>query len=110
MKIFTLPDDSIVGAFTTLEKVDGGYLADDAFLAEEMVAGGIISDVPDDYITPEQQAFLNQQYNAEQKKNRYNAYTLESDPIFFKSQRGLATEQEWLDKISEIDARYPYKV
>jgi len=35
------------------------------------------------------------------------AYREESDPLFFKVQRGEATEQEWLDKIAEIKARYP---
>ena len=36
------------------------------------------------------------------------AYKNEADPIFFKAQRGEATEQEWLDKIEEIKLRYPY--
>ena len=35
------------------------------------------------------------------------AYREESDPIFFKAQRSEATEQEWLDKVAEIKARYP---
>jgi hypothetical protein len=38
---------------------------------------------------------------------RRQAYQLEADPIFFKWQRQEATEQEWLDKIAEIRARYP---
>lgn len=41
---------------------------------------------------------------------RQVAYQNEADPIFFKSQRGEATNQEWLDKIAEIDARFPYPV
>jgi hypothetical protein len=39
--------------------------------------------------------------------NRRAAYIAEADPLFFKAQRGEATEQEWLDKIAEIRARYP---
>ena len=35
------------------------------------------------------------------------AYREESDSIFFKWQRGEAIEQEWLDKVAEIKARYP---
>jgi len=35
------------------------------------------------------------------------AYQTESDPLFFKWQRGEATEQAWLDKVAEIKARYP---
>lgn len=48
-------------------------------------------------------------FNQSQKQKRHAAYIAESDPIFFKSQRGEATNQEWLDKIAEIDARYPYQ-
>lgn len=38
---------------------------------------------------------------------RANAYAKESDPLFFKSQRGEATTEEWLAKIEEIKARFP---
>ena len=34
------------------------------------------------------------------------AYAQESDPLFFKWQRGESTQQEWLDKINEIKARF----
>jgi hypothetical protein len=44
----------------------------------------------------------------EARENRQSAYTAEADPLFFKYQRGEAEEQEWLDKIEEIRARYPY--
>lgn len=45
--------------------------------------------------------------NEYNKKLRANAYREESDPIFFQWQRGSKTEQDWLDKIAEINARYP---
>lgn len=38
---------------------------------------------------------------------RKAAYIAESDPIFFMSQRGAATQQEWLDKVAEIKSRWP---
>lgn len=41
---------------------------------------------------------------------RLIAYQQEADPIFFQSQRGKKTKQEWLDKVAEIDARLPYPV
>lgn len=41
------------------------------------------------------------------KEQRRQAYTLESDPLFFQWQRGEATEQAWKDKVDEIQARYP---
>lgn len=37
---------------------------------------------------------------------RAYAYRTESDPLFFKAQRGEATMQEWLDKVAEIKARF----
>lgn len=43
----------------------------------------------------------------EAEANRKAAYIAEADPLFFKTQRGEATEQEWLDKVAEIKARYP---
>lgn len=44
------------------------------------------------------------------QQERQAAYQAEADPIFFQAQRGKKTEQEWLDKIAEIDARLPYPV
>ena len=39
---------------------------------------------------------------------RAEAYTEKADPLFFKWQRGEIAEQEWLDMIEKIRARYPY--
>jgi hypothetical protein len=44
----------------------------------------------------------------EQEAKRAAAYNTEADPLFFMAQRGKATQQQWLDKIAEIEARYPY--
>lgn len=38
---------------------------------------------------------------------RAAAYRNESDPLFFKVQRGEATMDEWLAKIDEIRSRHP---
>lgn len=38
---------------------------------------------------------------------RGRAYQKESDPLFFKAQRGEATMDEWLAKVAEIKARIP---
>jgi hypothetical protein len=38
--------------------------------------------------------------------NKKNDYIEESDPLFFKWQRGEATQQEWLDKVAEIKLRW----
>lgn len=44
--------------------------------------------------------------NAIHDANRKEAYREESDPLFFKWQRGEATQQEWLDKVNEIKQRW----
>lgn len=38
---------------------------------------------------------------------RRAAYQSEADPLFFKSQRGEATQADWLAKVEEIKARFP---
>ena len=43
-----------------------------------------------------------------QEAKRAEAYRTEADPLFFMAQRGKATQQDWLDKIAEIEARFPY--
>jgi hypothetical protein len=43
---------------------------------------------------------------AQIEAQRLEAYRTESDPLFFKAQRGEATQQQWLDKIAEIKLRY----
>lgn len=48
-------------------------------------------------------------FNAEAKQNREAAYKVEADPLFFKSQRGEATQAEWQAKVNEIKARFPYQ-
>lgn len=48
-----------------------------------------------------------QQALAAIKRNRAAAFRDESDPLFFKAQRGEATMDEWQAKIDEIRQRYP---
>ncbi len=43
-----------------------------------------------------------------QSSARAEAYRSEADPLFFMSQRGEATIEEWQAKVAEIKARYPY--
>ena len=50
-----------------------------------------------------QQALQQSQTDAQ----RHAAYVAESDPLFFQWQRGEATEQQWRDKVAEIQTRYP---
>jgi hypothetical protein len=52
---------------------------------------------------PEEYAVWLVGFNA---KLRAEAYRVESDPLFFKWQRGEIEQQVWLDKVAEIKARY----
>lgn len=52
-------------------------------------------------------AVQQQRAQAEVDAQRHAAYVAESDPLYFQWQRGEGTEQAWLDKIAEIQARYP---
>jgi len=44
----------------------------------------------------------------QQETSRQISYKEEADPLFFKYQRKSATKDEWLAKVEEIKARYPY--
>lgn len=47
------------------------------------------------------------QLRKEQRRlDKESAYRNESDPLFFKYQRGEVEKQVWLDKVEEIRARY----
>ncbi|MBV5344053.1 MAG: hypothetical protein JZU63_00165 [Rhodoferax sp.] len=44
----------------------------------------------------------------QQQEARSAAYRTEADPLFFMSQRGEATNDDWLAKVAEIKARFLY--
>lgn len=58
-------------------------------------------------LTADEIAQQQAEHAAQVEAQRAEAYRNESDPLFFKSQRGEATQQEWLDKVAEIKTRYP---
>lgn len=70
-------------------------------LYAQAIAGdfGLIAE----YVEPEPVPLTQSQIDA----LRQAAYQQEADPIFFKWQRGEATEADWLAKIAEIRTRYP---
>ena len=45
--------------------------------------------------------------NAEMDMQRRAAYAAESDPLFFKEQRGEVDAGTWAAKVAEIKARFP---
>lgn len=44
------------------------------------------------------------------ERQRASAYQLESDPIFFKWQRGEGTKEDWLAAVEAIKTRFPKAV
>lgn len=44
----------------------------------------------------------------EVRANRAAAYAAESDPIFFKAQRGEATMDDWRTAVAAIQLSFPY--
>jgi hypothetical protein len=42
------------------------------------------------------------------ERDRHDAYVEQADPVFFRWQRGDATEQEWLDAVQAVKAAHPY--
>lgn len=84
---------------------DGAFKADKPTTPEneawEWVQVWEVSDASAEEIEQRQQA-----QEQEKEQLRLNAYREESDPLFFKAQRGEATMDEWLAKITEIKQRY----
>lgn len=67
----------------------------------------IIADKKGQPILADQPAKTLEQLALEVGANRAAAYRTEADPLFFKSQRGECSVEEWQAKIAEIRARYP---
>ena len=109
MKYILVSNTDTFGAFAKIEKVDNGYLCDNTLIMDSLVDEASIVEVADDYVHPKVVEQARAAFNESQRQKRFAAYTVESDPIFFKSQRGEATNQEWLDAIAAIDARFPYQ-
>jgi len=67
----------------------------------------VFEDIPQPEPEPEPEPPTPEEEAEMLRQQRQYAYQQEADPLFFKWQRGESTEQEWLDKIAEIKARYP---
>jgi len=50
------------------------------------------------------------EYNDRQESRRKSEYQNTTDPIFFKFQRGEATEKDWKDSIKKVKDKFPKKV
>lgn len=91
----TMVDKQLGNGFAVIT----GQIADSRF---HKVENGIVvqKDAPDG--DPENRPLT----DAQKEEAIRLALAAEADPIFFKSQRGEATHQDWLDKVTEVKARY----
>jgi hypothetical protein len=109
MKTIFTNGEFVLGPYLTIQDQGDNYLADKELISKHLVEGWEQQEVADDYVHPVQAANQVAADNSKQRALRAKAYAAESDAIFFKSQRGEATHQEWLDKVAEIAVRYPYQ-
>lgn len=56
--------------------------------------------------TAEELATMAEQKAEQVRQQRADAYRQESDPLFFKAQRGEISMADWLAKVAEIKARF----
>ena len=63
--------------------------------------------VDEDLVATEIDRLLLISKTKEAERNRKAAYIAESDPLFFKAQRGEATMEEWQAKVQEIKTKFP---
>jgi len=78
-------------------------------MAQEIITDAVTGAVTIREMTPEEVAALQPQITRDsQEVARKRAYEAEADPLFFMAQRGEATNAEWLAKVAEIKARFPY--
>jgi hypothetical protein len=104
--ILTQTNGTILGPFTTITQTSDSYICDETTYFNVTIGDVVQSEVPDNYVNP----VVIENYNNNQSQLRAKAYPVESDPIFFQWQRGLKTEQEWLDAVAKVHAQYPYIV
>ena len=82
--------------------------AEHAALLEGQSAGKrITADADGKPVLTDPPAPTHEQLLAQAQAARAAAYQAEADPLFFKSQRGEATADEWKAKVAEIKARIP---
>lgn len=68
---------------------------------------GDVWEVADQSLIDEYNAQIVAKHNEDAKAARAAAYK-DTDPLFFKAQRGEITMQEWLDAVQAVKDKYPY--
>lgn len=85
----------IAGRNTVIRVSDGAFISVDNADYLAWVAAGGVPEPADPILHPDVSAARAEQYR------------LRSDPLFFKWQRGEATEEAWLAEIAAIKAEFP---
>lgn len=101
--------ETTLGPYTSVETLDDRYHCDGVDIPFIVVGSCTVEQVADDWVNPSVIAAEKQRYNNGQKAKRAEAYPKESDPIFFKAQRGEATMQDWQSAVDAVKARFPYQ-
>ena len=76
-------------------------------LAGQSAGKAISTDADGKPVLTDPPASTHEQLLAQAQAARAAAYKAEADPLFFKSQRGEATADDWKAKVAEIKARIP---
>lgn len=130
MNIIVSNDSSLVvfQSESTITEIDGVFAVDGLKLGISTATASVVAAEPVTPFYPEVYTYINgtytivnqdrfdacngqakDLYNAKQAEGRAAAYASESDPIFFKAQRGEATMEQWNAKVDQIKARFPYQ-
>jgi hypothetical protein len=104
MQILTMQSGRILGPFTTVTSQGDDYLCDGTLYELSTTGPVTITEVADGWVNP-----INT-YNASQQALRQTAYQTQSDPLFFRAQRGEIDMQKWIDAVESIKQQYPYKI
>jgi hypothetical protein len=102
MRFIQLQGNVVVGASID----DNRNVAPDGWQAHDTAQVGWVFDGVD--FAPPSKAPEPPPTRADQEANRQAAYAAEADPIAMQMLRDEATKDEWLAKINEIKARFPY--
>ena len=108
------PTEQLLAAYgvypvAATERPEYDPITHDLAEAAPALAGGVWTQVW--AVTPASPEEVEQRTAAQIENIRYQraeAYRTEADPLFFKTQRGEATLEEWSAKVDEIRARYAY--
>lgn len=100
--VWLLPAYATFDAPPKVAKGQQAVYVDDAWQVQDIPVPPAPKPAPE--LTPEPES----ERPTDPRDLRADAFRREADPLFFQAQRGEATMEDWLAKVDEIRARYPY--